>query len=129
MKKLLLILTFAILFVSCSSSDDNSKNNSHLNPPNWIQGTWAVVYTDPVIIQPFCKFTSDNFCTIASNQEICLTTNEHTTVTQNPTDASFSFSYTTQGQTSSFTFRKITDTEIEYINPTQGLPNLTLEKQ
>ena len=129
MKKLFLILTIAILSVSCSSSDDSSNNSSQLNPPSWIQGTWAVVYTDPVIIQPFCRFTSDKFCTIASNQEICLMENEATTVTQTSTDSSFSFSYTTAGQTSSFAFIKISSTKIEYVNPNQGLPNLQLDKQ
>lgn len=43
MKTKFLLIIISILTFSCSSSDDNSTNNSNdLNPPSWIQGYWLL---------------------------------------------------------------------------------------
>lgn len=41
MKKALIFLSFLLLIVSCSrSEDDNEQAFSKLNPPAWLQGNW-----------------------------------------------------------------------------------------
>lgn len=139
MKKILLIsLTF--LFLSCSSSsDDNASNSSNqITPPSWIQGTWLqTMSTDPLITQPVFRFKPDDFCVISSSIEICQAqsilqaaqSGASTNVEQTINDNEYRLSMTIQGQTTTYRFIKISNTKIEYVNPTNGLPNLPLTKQ
>lgn len=139
MKKILLIsLTF--LFLSCSSSsDDNTSNSSNqITPPSWIQGTWLqTMSTDPLITQPFLRFKPNDFCVISSSLETCQAqsiqqaaqSGASTNVEQTINDNEYRLSMTIQGQTTSYRFIKISNTKIEYVNPTNGLPNLPLTKQ
>ena len=139
MKKVLLIgLTF--LFLSCSSSsDENSSNSSNqITPPSWIQGTWLqTMSTDPLITQPLFRFKPNDFCVISSGVEICQAQNiqqaaqsgASTNVEQTINDNEYRLSMTIQGQTTTYRFIKISNTKIEYVNPTNGLPNLPLTKQ
>lgn len=139
MKKILLIsLTF--LFLSCSSSSDDNSNNSsnQITPPSWIQGTWLqTTSTDPLITDPFCRFKSNDFCFILSSSEICQAQNiqqaaqsgASTNVEQIINDNEYELSMTIQGLTTTYRFIKISNTKIEYVNPTNGLPNLPLTKQ
>jgi hypothetical protein len=139
MKKILLIsLTF--LFLSCSSSsDDNSSNSSNqITPPSWIQGTWLqTMSTDLLITNPVFRFKPNDFCVLSSSLEICNAQNIQqasqagatTNVQQTITDNEYTLSMTIQSQTTTYKFIKISNTKIEYVNPTNGLPNLPLTKQ
>lgn len=139
MKKVLLIgLTF--LFLSCSSSSDENSSNStnQITPPSWIQGTWLqTMSTDPLITQPLFRFKPNDFCVISSSVEICQAQNiqqaaqsgASTNVEQTINDNEYRLSMTIQGQTTTYRFIKISNTKIEYVNPTNGLPNLPLTKQ
>ncbi len=139
MKKILLIsLTF--LFLSCSSSSDDNANNSNnqITPPSWIQGTWLqTIATDPLITQPLFRFKPNDFCVLSSSLEICNAQNIQqasqvgatTNVQQTITDNEYTISITIQSQTTTTSFIKISNTKIEYVNSTIGLPNLQLTKQ
>ena len=139
MKKILLIsLTF--LFLSCSSSSDDNSNNSsnQITPPSWIQGTWLqTMSTDPLITNPVFRFKSNDFCVISSSLEICQAqsiqqaaqSGASTNVEQTINDNEYRLSMTIQGRTTTYRFIKISNTKIEYVNPTNGLPNLPLTKQ
>jgi hypothetical protein len=131
-------LTF--LFLSCSSSsDDNSSNSSNqITPPSWIQGTWLqTLSTNPLITQPSFRFKPNDFCFITSNLEICQAQSiqqlpqsvASTSVEQKINDNEYKLSITTQGLTTTYRFIKISNTKIEYVNPTNGLPNIPLTKQ
>lgn len=137
-KNLLISLTF--LFLSCSSSsDDNSSNSSNqITPPSWIQGTWLqTLSTNPLITQPFFRFKPNDFCIITSNLEICQAqsiqqspqSGASTSVEQKINDNEYRLSITTQGLTTTYRFIKISNAKIEYVNPTNGLPNIPLTKQ
>lgn len=139
MKKILLIsLTFLLIYCS-SSSDDNSTNVANqITPPSWIQGTWLeTTSTDPLITQPVFRFKSNDFCVLSSNVEACNAQNIQqaaqsgatTNVQQTITDSEYTLSMTIQSQTTTYSFIKISNTKIEYVNPTNGLPNLQLTKQ
>ena len=68
MKKLLLI--FFTLALSCSTSDDSSRNNDlSINPPNWIIGTWLL---EPITANFGARFTNDDVVLISGTQEISL---------------------------------------------------------
>jgi hypothetical protein len=54
-----------------------------------------------------------------------LTTNIQQTIT----DSAYTLSMTIQSQTTTYSFIKISNTKIEYVSPTNGLPNLPLTKQ
>lgn len=137
-KNLLISLTF--LFLSCSSSsDDNSSNSSNqITPPSWIQGTWLqTLSTNPLITQPSFRFKPNDFCIITSNLEICQAqsiqqspqSGVSTSVEQKINDNEYRLSITTQGLTTTYRFIKISNAKIEYVNPTNGLPNIPLTKQ
>lgn len=137
-KNLLISLTF--LFLSCSSSsDDNSSNSSNqITPPSWIQGTWLqTLSTNPLITQPSFRFKPNDFCIITSNLEICQAQSIQqspqsgvaTSVEQKINDNEYRLSITTQGLTTTYRFIKISNAKIEYVNPTNGLPNIPLTKQ
>jgi hypothetical protein len=139
MKKILLI-SLTICLLSCSSgSDDNSSNSSYqITPPSWIQGTWLqTITTDPLITNPVFRFKPNDFCSISSGLETCQAqsiqqaaqSGASTNVEQIINDNEYQLSMTIQGQTSTFRFIKISNTKIEYVNPTSGLPNLPLTKQ
>lgn len=119
MKKLLLILTIAVLLVSCSSSDDSSNNNSHLNPPNWIQGTWVqYVSEDSDIIFGGFKFTSNDFCVVTNygNQETCFGQVFFAPPTETITNTEYKFTINIGQILNSYHFIKISDTQIKYEN-------------
>lgn len=135
MKKILYLFSI-LLFVSCSSSDDSNDGNSLINPPNWIQGTWAQINEDPYIEIPFCKFKSDDFCTITSSTDICIKLSLEASqlaggsvdVNETISPTQYKLSYSISGFETSHHFIKISDSEIEYINANAGLPNINLIK-
>lgn len=130
MRKLLFVLSLVILF-SCSSSSDDDNSSNLFNPPSWIQGTWK----DGLSLG--YRFSSNDFCLLASSLETChRQTLEHfqksgasVNVDEDISENEYKFSYTIQGQTSYYHFKKITNTKIELVNPVQGQPNTALTKQ
>lgn len=139
MKKMLLVLFSTALLFGCSSSSDdtNSSNSNRLNPPSWIQGTWVFDYpnnTDPSDGIAFCKLTSNDYCVLTSNMQICLVSGDpvgayqyEETITNN--EYKFVMSSKFGGISTNYHFIKVSSTKIQYINPTKGLPNLSLRKQ
>lgn len=124
MKKLLLVVFSSVFLFGCSSSDDDSGSNSYYNPPTWIQGTWGYkadgsLYQNDV---PAYKFTSDNFCQLASAFSQCW----KETIQQTPQFFSGSDSHTdstyevnliqSNGATTvTFYFKKISATKIIWV--------------
>jgi len=142
MKKLLLLLTFVCL-LGCSSSDDNKTENSSstsINPPSWLIGTWANNYagdTSSPIYKPLFRFKNNDFCVLSSSMEICQAENiknasqagAKTSVKETATDKEYELSMTIQSLTTTYKFIKISNTKIEYVNTSNGLPNTVLIKQ
>ncbi len=123
MKKLFFFLSFVTL-LSCSSSDDNSNNKLEFHPPAWIQGTWMQIING----QAFngYKFTSNNVCIkLSPTTEQCYKEmlDSYNNSVANPTisepiisSTEYKFSFTMQGSTQTYHFRKISNTEIEWIS-------------
>lgn len=137
MKHLLLFSLFFLL-ISCSSDSDAPEVSNKITPPAWIQGTWGqITTTNPVATTPFATFKVNDFCLIASTIEICNAANLQqlaqsgatVNVAQTITNNEYTLSMTIQSQTTTYKFIKISNTEIEYVNPTNGLPNLSLIKE
>lgn len=92
MKKLLLVFVSAVFLFGCSSDGGDSGSSTSYNPPTWIQGTWGYKadgssYQNDV---PAYKFTSDNFCQLASGFSQCW----KETIAQSPQFFSGSDSHT-----------------------------------
>lgn len=131
MKRLLLLLVTVSMF-SCSSddSDENQQSGRFLNPPAWLHGTWK---ND---ISGFA-FKEHDFCTVSNNSEICIdqslqASSTVTTVSSSEpiiSDTEYRFSYTISGSTSSFHFRKVSNSIIEFVNSNSQVPNPTFNKQ
>ncbi|MDO8316599.1 MAG: hypothetical protein Q7T12_03655 [Flavobacterium sp.] len=134
MKKLLFFLSFATI-LSCSKSDDDSNSNgssANFNPPAWIQGTWM----QDVGGTPFggFKFTSNNICqktTILTDQcfkemlDLYNSAGANATVSELiKSDTEYKCSWTVQGITQTYYFRKINSTKIEWISGTSINPIL-----
>lgn len=70
MKKIVLMFSFFLL-LSCSNSDDyTSSSSAYFNPPEWIQGTWALeddATNDAVVF----NFTRADFYMTASYAKQC----------------------------------------------------------
>lgn len=138
MRKLILFSLMTIFF-SCSSdsNDEPSSLNNQITPPSWIQGTWLqTMSTNPLITQPIFRFKSNDFCVLPSNLEICnaesikqaLQAGAKTSIQQTITDSEYTLTMTIQGQTTTYSFIRKSTTKIDYVNPTNGLPNLSLTK-
>jgi len=135
MKKIYILLLTTLIIFSCSSEESNSKNNS-LNPPAWIQGTWAQKYgtNGSYTYQPIFTFTKNDFCTISLNSSICISESANNTpdlkIEETTTDSEYKFSFSIKGVTTSYRFIKISNSKIEYdIYPDQNVPNMELFKQ
>lgn len=122
MKNLLYVL-MAFLVFSCSNSDDSSSaSSSDFNPPAWIQGTWKQEGTTPEEGMDF-KFSAHDFCMSSFAIEQCYKGmmdlmrmgGEKPTVEETITSSSYSAKITlVAGQSITYSFRKISDTEIEF---------------
>jgi len=129
MKKILFVLSLFLL-LSCSSSSDDNNSSNLFNPPAWIQGSWSNEIASFI-------FKKNDFCTRVSNLESCLNDNllaakksgVSVNVDEEISENEYKFSYTIQGQTSYYHFKKITNAEIELVNPIQGQPNTSFFKQ
>lgn len=129
MKKLLL---FPCLYLVLSCSSDSSSGNAHsFHPPSWIQGTWnngaSVGY----------KFTSNDFCSIASSTQFCnkeilddyAQSGLDVSVDEDISSTEYIFTINTQGSSQNYDFIKISANEIEMVNPNPSLPNTSLFRE
>lgn len=117
------------MFFSCSSNDDNSgSNNSSINPPTWIQGTWLAETISGSDLG--YKFTLDDFCTINGTITMCNKSQieQYNSIGQNvvvnetitDTEYTIEIDYNTQQAITTYQFEKISNTEIEWINDPLG---------
>ena len=125
MRNMLILLIITNLLLSCSSDDDNSGNsqsNDFFNPPSWIQGKWLV---DDSNMEFGFEFTSNNFIIINSISssidygEILQMQNDlgiSTNVTEEISDSEYKIRINLQGANTTYTFRKVNLTTIEYSN-------------
>ncbi|QSW88305.1 hypothetical protein J0383_18830 [Flavobacterium endoglycinae] len=136
MKKIYILLLTTLIIFSCSSSEDSNSKNNSLNPPAWIQGTWAQKYgsNGSYTYQPTFIFTKNDFCTISLNSSSCISESLNNTpdlkINESRTNSEYKFSLKTNGVTTSYRFIKVSDSKIEYdIYPDQNVPNMELFKQ
>ncbi|WP_066221793.1 hypothetical protein [Formosa haliotis] len=132
MKKIFFLLVVAVCF-SCNSDDDGGRNTS-FHSPSWIQGTWYVAGSDLAGV----RFTSDDYCTIASGNETCykniieqsdLDINIEGEVS---TDTDYEFNIIYRGEPGVerdeyLHYRKISETQM--VSIVDGLERLTYNKQ
>ncbi|MBF8151316.1 hypothetical protein ITJ86_15520 [Winogradskyella sp. F6397] len=112
-----------LTLTACSSSDDSSSNNQYFNPPSWIQGTWTSEHG-----QNDFRFTSDDFCYILASYETCYKEgieSGHGAIEaiESITENSYEVGLSGGGTAASWSFIKISNTEIELVNPIEGIPN------
>uniref|UniRef100_UPI004048409B hypothetical protein n=1 Tax=Mariniflexile sp. TaxID=1979402 RepID=UPI004048409B len=134
MKKVFLLLfVVATLIFGCSSNDDSdSKNQSSINPPSWIQGTWLL--QDAGVDSGF-KFTIDDVCIIFSSSQACNkeqlelanNTSLFTKVEEEITDTSYSIDISIVSSVTSYDFEKVSNNEIRWLNA--GGTNAVYTKQ
>lgn len=116
----------AILFLGCASSDDSSSSNlSTINPPDWIEGTWLL--EEPNQASGF-RFADDDFCSVVLSAQNCF--KESIRLTENAgsannvvevvADDSYSIEITMASQTVTYKFKKLSDTQIEWVNDPLG---------
>lgn len=122
MKKTFTLLTIFLLILSSCSSDDESNSNSNIqiNPPNWIQGTWL---TGASTTMGF-RFTSNDVVVITlggaeisqrGQLESVAETGQDVSANDEPTENTYKLtSNFPGGQTTIYSFTKISDTEITW---------------
>jgi hypothetical protein len=120
MKKLFYLLVVILIF-SCSSPSSDDNNSSNFNPPSWIQGTWKDNASFGF------KFTSNNVCQLISTNQNCFKEmidyynasipNSATVEEETISETEYEFSYTVSGVTQYFHFIKLSNTSIEYNQP------------
>lgn len=124
MKKIIFLFSL-FMILSCSSSND-SASSSDFNPPAWIQGTWLQEGSTPSLSTGF-KFYSNDFCTLIVNAEQCQKGlvdlirkgGESASVVETISNTSYSAKINyVGGQSATYTFSKISNTEIEYMGLT-----------
>lgn len=108
--------------IGCSSDDGNSSNSEiQINPPSWIQGTWLL--EGSLIGDYGWRFTSNDFIIIQASSEISqrgqletflesgqdVSANDESTETTYKVTSNFP-----AGQTTVYSFTKISDTEISW---------------
>lgn len=125
MKNLLIVLITMNFLLSCSSDDDSTNNqqfSNFFNPPSWIHGKWLV--EDPNTTFGF-EFTNDNFIIINSlsssiNYGEILQMQEdlgvNVNVNEEISDTEYELRISIQGATTTYNFRKVNSTTIEYSN-------------
>ncbi|MBC3759225.1 hypothetical protein H7U19_12475 [Hyunsoonleella sp. SJ7] len=131
MKKILLLL-MAIFLVGCSSSDDSdSKNQSLINPPNWIIGTWLLEEPNP---RSGYRFSSDDFCLVLFTTENCFkesirlskSSGAVADVEETNTDNNYSIKITLASQVITYEFNMLSATQIEWVNDPLGSMTQTI---
>ena len=118
MKKIILLLS-VIMFLGCSSDDDNSANSSiQINPPNWIQGEWLQEGTDNG-----WRFTSNDVIALTAGLELSLreeieaiiNSGQNASATDESTENTYKLTRNfPAGQTIIHSFTKVSDTELRW---------------
>ena len=118
------------MLFSCSSNDDNSdtQNDSFINPPAWIQGTWLAETISGSDLG--FEFTTDDFCFINGTTTMCNKSqiDQYNSIGQNvvvneiitDTEYTVEIDYNNQQGITTYQFEKISNTQIEWINDTLG---------
>jgi hypothetical protein len=120
MKKV--VFLFSLFFLLSCSSADEDLNSSDFNPPAWIQGTWMQEGGTQGISMGF-RLSTHDLCTIIITAEQCqqellnLIRKSGQTVSVNETISNSE--YVTKinyygGQSVTYTFKKLSNTEIDY---------------
>ncbi|MGJ8745798.1 hypothetical protein [Polaribacter sp.] len=125
MKKNILLFCFALLFLNCSSSDDNLRNSSSINPPSWIQGTWLI---EGVTTNSGFRFSNNDFCLVILTGQSCFkeqlnqlnNSGATTKVNEMTANNSYSIDITLSSQIVTYEFKQISATQIEWINDPLG---------
>lgn len=123
MKRILPILAILCIALSSCSSDDDSSSNSQIqiNPPSWIQGTWLL--EGSLIGDSGWRFTSNDFIIIQASNEISqreqletfLESGQDVSANDESTETTYKItSNFPAGQTTIYSFTKISDTEISW---------------
>lgn len=130
-----LSLTTLLVAVNCSSNNDDDNNTQQTNPattqyfhpPMWIQGMWGV--TNGTTSNKLYKFTTDDFILLVtgvSEQSITETIKSSPnggsvdeTVNSN-TQYNFTVKYNITTTTQSFEFRKVSATQIQWKDNSNG---------
>lgn len=111
----------SLLIFSCSTSDEGSSS-SDFNPPAWIQGTWSQEGGTQGLSTGF-RLSTHDLCTIIFTTEQCqqemlnLMRKSSQTVSVNETISSSLYVAKINyygGQSVTYTFKKLSNTEIEY---------------
>ena len=120
MKKLLFLFTIVLSAVACSSDDDTSgSSNVSINPPSWIQGSWA----EDIDIDSGHRliFKTNDFCIKNMSQTICqaevyseVNNSSDVEVTEEKSNNYYNLSINASGSISEYSFSKISETEIYY---------------
>ena len=135
---LLSLLSTALIFTSCEKDEDDdnsinttntSANNTHLNPPSWLQGTWIdLSQTD---IRTGYTFTSDDMLTIIGSSSVSVKDGLKSSdeISENISTSSYEFTIThtdTDNSTESWIFNKTDDT---HATSTHGTVSVNLTKE
>ena len=132
MKKFLFVFITAISLTSCSSDDNNSNISYGISPPDWIKGEWLL--EGSIVDKSGFRFTNDDLIQIApfletSQKALYKQTNDigqNVTTTEVKNENSYTLKATfSQGQTFTFGFTKISNTEITW----DAVPNAVYKKQ
>ena len=101
-----------------SHQETTSTQSEKLSPPNWIQGTW-MDRTKPLFPSGWL-FTSDDMYTIVGENSVSVTATlgSDDTITETKTDNIYEFTihHNQSDSTETFKFKKISSTQIAYIN-------------
>ena len=132
-KNIAMALLTSFLLIGCGGGSSSTSNNQtpqettsnqtsqseKLSPPNWIQGTWMDRTTEPLIHSGWL-FTSDDMYTIVGENSISVTATlgSDDTITETKTDNIYEFTihHNQSDSTETFKFKKISSTQIAYIN-------------
>jgi hypothetical protein len=137
MKKSILFLTIASLFLSCSNSSSNASNNcASINPPSWIQGTWLRQST--ISVQYGYKFTANDVIDLNPSGlssfsrkgqiDFYCSANAPYTITENSSSTSYFLEINWSG-IATYNFTKISDNKIELVNDNDSLNTTYYIKQ
>lgn len=128
MKKTFLI--FSTLLLASCSSDNSSTNsdNTSINPPNWIQGTWYLDNNGTADKSTGYTFKKNDFCLNVFNTQTCFGESNnliksgggYTEVEEEKSDNEYKISITQVNTTVIYHFKKITAKKIEWINDPIG---------
>jgi hypothetical protein len=116
------------LLISCSS-DNNSNNSSNntIDPPSWIQGNWYLEGEFGGSTTGY-SFKSNDFCLIVFNTQTCFSLYSDPTISAGGifkieeliSDNEYKISITQINTTTTYHFKKISSTKIEWINDPLG---------